>query len=58
MFKAISRWFDRVMDLPEGWGFPIALLTLAVLLQWVALGIDVARRLEPMTIVVQLPPVQ
>ena len=40
MFKAISLWLDQELGVSRGWGGPIVLLGLAVLLQVVVAGIS------------------
>jgi hypothetical protein len=44
MIKALSSWLDRRLGVSPRMGLPIALLAFAVVSQWVALGITLARR--------------
>lgn len=44
MFKKIAIWFDKKMGLTHGVGFLIVLLAFAVLMQFVALAINVFRK--------------
>jgi len=40
----MRKWITEIFDVGPGWRLPLVLLALAVMMQWVALGITLARR--------------